>query len=64
MSKLIDFMPVALETYWKSSEVILDNRNLFELWFRPLSRQTRGKSRLVSIDEGVKVNRLVYLNLL
>ena len=64
MSKLREFMPVALETYWSTSEVILNARNLLELWFWLLLRQTWDKSPLVLIDEGMKVNSQVYLNVL
>ena len=64
MSKLREFMPVALETYWSTSEVILNARNLFELRFGLLLRQTVGKYPLIFIDEGVKVNSQVYLNTL
>ena len=40
ISKLIEFMPLALETHQSMSEVKLDARNLFAVWFGLLLHQT------------------------
>ena len=62
--KMIEFMPVARETYCSTPEVILDTRILLTLWFRLLLHQMGCKYLLVIIDEGVKVNSQIYLNML
>ena len=64
MSKILQLIPVALETYRSTSEVILDTRNLLALWCGLLLHQMGCSSPLFFIDEGMKVNRQIYLNML
>ena len=57
-------MPVALETYQSTSEVILKTEKLFAVRFVSLLHQMSGKSPLVFIDEGLEINSQVYKKLL
>ena len=43
INKMNKFLPLALETYRSTSQVILDVRNLFAEWFRPLLHQIEAK---------------------
>ena len=61
---MIDFKSLALETYRSKSKVNLDNEKhvCVMVWAAVASEVT--KSRVVFIDEGLKVNSQVYLNML
>ena len=64
VSKMIEFVPVALEANLSTSGVIIEANNPLRLWFGLLLHQLGGKFPFLFIDEGMKFKNQAYLNML